>query len=199
MVGLEPSPVERSKAVKVLRNLDATIESISFEDATLDGKFDLITCVHSFYTIDEVYLRKIYESLTPPNEDKRRKGGVACIWIGDVTDNVMNEMCAALDRFLHRGPRNYARDIREALGRMGLGSGSGLSWRVFEAEVTGLLDGEELTERGKDVAHFFAMREPDANILRIARKVALDLAIRQPGGEIIHPLRDCLITFERLG
>ena len=99
---IEPSLIESDLAQRRITTgaREVRVVRSTLEDAELAGGFHLITSVHSFYTIDEAYLRRMYEYLAP--------GGLACIWIGALENNVVNRICAALDQHFRRGRRNYA-------------------------------------------------------------------------------------------
>jgi SAM-dependent methyltransferase len=156
----------------------------SFEEAEFEGEFDLVTAVHSLYVVDTDYLRKLYALLRP--------GGVVCIWMGSLKDNVLNRLCDAIDRVLRPSQqRNYAEDIYSALENFGLGS-SGLRKDIFRKHIPALVDGHGcLNDQGRLITQFFAMQRLDASL-----ETAAAAAIGMPEGDG-HSLQDWLIRFQR--
>ncbi|MBT8467324.1 MAG: class I SAM-dependent methyltransferase [Deltaproteobacteria bacterium] len=188
---IDPSTVECDEARKRLSPLDAQVEPYRFEDAPLDEqRFHLITSVHSFYTIDEVYLRKIYDHLEPE--------GVACIWIGALKGNAMTQICDRIDRVTQPGQRrNYAEEIETILNNMGLTKPERMTVAPYPTQVEPLLEGKELNGLGMAVASFFAMKDPDGDVSRVAAQAALEFANFNDKKVTGHSVNDHLITFWR--
>jgi SAM-dependent methyltransferase/transcriptional regulator with XRE-family HTH domain len=110
---LDPSPAQLKLANK---NLEPTrVRSIGkdFEQFMEEGEkneFDIITAVHSLYTVDDAYIPRIYDLLAP--------NGVACIWMGTLENNIVNAVANALDNEIQPGQkRNYAEDIYRIVDR----------------------------------------------------------------------------------
>jgi SAM-dependent methyltransferase len=191
VTAIDPSPVECDAAKKTLARLDAKVELYPFETAPLeDQRFHLITSVHSFYTVDEVYLRKIYDLLEPD--------GVACIWIGALERNAMTQMCERIDQKVRPDQRrNYAEDIESILENMGLSIPERMTVTPYPTQVDPLVRKGRLNDLGKAVASFFAMKPATRDVVRAATQAVLPFTAYK-GQEVTgHEVNDHLITFWR--
>ncbi len=190
-----------SRAQEALSSLGTVVPiNKQFEDMEPpdNEKFDLITSVHSFYVIDEVFLRKAYELLAP--------GGLVAIWVGALKNNVFHQIANDLDKqFIKGQARNYAERILKALRAMGIDKQYGRLWKKLhqERKVEALYEGTSLNADGRDVARYFALTDERTEaedldeIYDIAFQAARKCSIRQGDQKVIHPLDDYLICFQK--
>jgi SAM-dependent methyltransferase len=158
----------------------------AFENFQSADMFDLITAVHSLYTVDEAYVRRIYQLLAP--------GGIACIWMAMRKNNVVSAVCDAVDAVLRPGQlRNAAEDLE----RYARGAGLSVALTPFPAGVPCLLDSKgRPTAEGQKLIDFCALQtvKKDTPAWQAA-VAAMQLPAGAPGGD--HPLTDGLIVIQR--
>ena len=110
---LDPSRAQLELAKKSLETMRFKSVEKDFEQFVEDGshnEFDIITAVHSLYTIDDAYIPRIYDLLAP--------NGIACIWMGTLENNIVNAVANALDNEIQPGQkRNYAEDVNRIIER----------------------------------------------------------------------------------
>jgi|GEM_PF-3147798 len=192
---LEPLCASAEEAERRFKEhgISAEVRHDTFEEVTFgETRFHLIASVHSFYTIDEVYLRKVYDLL--------EVGGVACLWIGDLKDNVVNQMRDGLDRLVYGGrTRNYGEHLVRCLELMGLEARGRLQHSCMKDQIELLVEEEHLTQVGEEIASFLS---PTGKLEGKARDMATEAAentvTRASEGSLVHPVYERLIVFQRL-
>lgn len=190
VVGLDPSQPQLDAAISCFANAESiafTPRLGAFENFQERESFHLITAIHSFYTIDEAYVRRVFELLAP--------GGIACIWMAKRQFNVVTALCDALDDELRPGQkRNAADDIfryAEAAGlHVEMNSFTGALPRLVDANREPTADGQKLID-------FCALRP----VVRETKEwySAVNALAGPEGSETgDHPLTDGLVVIHRL-
>ena len=190
-VGLDPSVEQLDCAAQVFA---ASGTSVSFERAgcafeSFDDprRFNLITAIHSWYTIDEHYLRRMWSLLAP--------GGLAVLWLADryepgvEYDNIVTRLCDDFDGRLRHGQRRLsAQDVHAHSDLLGLDP----EIQHVPGELRGLIDGSGLSESGLAIAEFCALRPlSEADRLRAAELVTA------AGSSDLWPLWDGCVVIKK--
>ena len=110
----------------------------------------------------------------------------------------MTQICDRIDRVTQPGQRrNYAEEIETILNNMGFTKPERMTVAPYPTQVEPLLEGKELNELGMAVASFFAMKDPDGDVSRVAAQAALEFANFKDKTVTGHSVNDHLITFWR--
>jgi SAM-dependent methyltransferase len=113
VVALDPSSAQMTLATESLRAILNASFMTTLEEFVKDQpteQFDIVTAIHSLYTVDDAFLPRIVDLLSP--------GGIACIWMGALTENVINSLADESDKiFRPFQRRNYAEEIERILKR----------------------------------------------------------------------------------
>lgn len=183
---VDPSKVQLKLAKENLHSFgNTTAREQTFEDFIRSGprgEFEVITAIHSLYTVDDAFLPRIYDLLAP--------GGVACIWMGTLAENVVNSLSQRLDETIKYGQkRNYAEDVYRIVGRSTLKEPERVS-------NVGYLGSEAVVDASREQAifKFCALQNVDTDIHHKASEIWTQ--IRQQYSEKL-PMTDLLITLER--
>jgi SAM-dependent methyltransferase len=190
VVGLDPSQsqLDSANACFVMAdNIDFSAHVGAFEGFQERESFHLITAIHSFYAIDEAYVRRVFELLAP--------GGIACIWMAKRQDNVVTALCDALDHEYRPGQkRNAADDVY----RYAEAAGLPVEMKSPAGALPRLLDTSgEPTADGQNLIDFCALR---AVAKGTKEWYAAVKALSGPQGNDTgdHPLTDGLVVIQRL-
>lgn len=189
VTGLDYSEAQLRLAADRFKAVELDFEPISseFEKWESNGRsFDVILAIHSLYTVDLGHLTQLVRLLRP--------GGLACIWMGSLENNVVNQLSDRFDADIRFGQRrNYAEDVYNFLELVLLPPHARPSSRTVTAVVRGLVANGELTADGADAALFSALGATlSESVKSLAKKVLADL-----GTDGTHPVTDQLITFRR--
>jgi SAM-dependent methyltransferase len=156
-----------------------------FETFKSKRNFDVITSIHSMYVIDEAYIRGLFKLLAP--------GGIACIWMASRENNVITDICNAVDSVLRP---DQARNTAEDLYEFAVDAGLSTRFLRYERSIGPLLYRGDLTADGATLVDFCALR-PLRSTDR-ARAAALDALGRSFDRETEeHRLTDCLFVIHR--
>lgn len=188
-VGLDTSAAQlRSASAAFTQARDITFRAHDGTFETFDERepYHLVTAIHSWYAIDEAYVRRIYELLEP--------GGIACIWLAMRQDNVVTAVCDAVDSVLRpEQRRNAAEDVVK------YAKGAGLSPKMTASAgtVTPLLDAQDSpTDNGRKLINFCALQDLERGTPAWeAATKALRSSRRTGRGD--HPLTDGLLVIQR--
>lgn len=171
-----------SEACAKLQRVTTHTHQGRFEEFSPADRYDLITFVHSYYVIDEWYLRKVYDLLAP--------GGVAAIWLASSTDNVFVAMSEAIDHLVRPGQRRKTGEDLEVYARA-----AGIPVRSLRSShaVGSLLERSGRVSRSASaLIDFCALGQVPKNA-KVAALAALD-NIKRPDGS--HPITDvCLLLY----
>jgi 2-polyprenyl-3-methyl-5-hydroxy-6-metoxy-1,4-benzoquinol methylase len=181
----EPQTKLANAKLSKTRAFAAEVKQTTFESFKPAQKFDLVTAIHSFYVIDEAYVRRIYDLLSP--------GGIACIWMAMRKNNVVSAITDAVDAILRPGQR---RNTAEDLHRYAKAAGLSSKLTTHRHVLDGLVDGKgKPTEAGRQIIDFCALtslstRSPAS----VAAAQALVDSLDDDGR---HPLEDGLIVIQK--
>ena len=187
-VGLDASGAQLRSAEASFKDqtgISFSVDKSDFEEFNERQQFHLVTAIHSFYTIDEAYVRRIYELLKP--------GGIGCIWMAMRQNNVVTSICEAVDSVLRPGQR---RNVAEDVERYARGAGLSTDMVKSEGAVAHLVDSSGIpTDDGRKLIEFCAL-QPVTNGSREwdAAVGALRTSLGKNGD---HPLTDGLVVIQR--
>jgi SAM-dependent methyltransferase len=187
VTGLDISAAQLRAARKAFgTDIPFTVTELAFENFDPGDKFEVITAIHSLYTVDEAYIRRVFSLLAPR--------GIACIWMAKRAANVVSALCDVIDDHLRPGQRRNAAEDVERYAAL-----AGLSPQVnsFERTISGLLnlDDEEPTLHGQQLINFCALGPTTKGTVVWKAAAAALHGLRTSNGD--YPLNDALIVIQR--
>lgn len=190
-VGLDVSASQLQKATDLSKNSSKKIHfdwrTGTFETFHWEGpQFRVITAIHSMYTIDEAYVRRLYELLAP--------GGIACIWMAMRDNNIVTSICDAVDAVLRPGQRRNAAEDVEAYAR---GAGLSPNLRLQRAAIPSLISADGRPSPDGEILIDFCALQPARNNERVLAAALKVLVPAPPLDSRDHPLTDGLIVIEK--
>jgi ubiquinone/menaquinone biosynthesis C-methylase UbiE len=186
-VGLDSSSAQLRSAAAAFNDQERIkfeTHAGKFETYQAGASFNLVTAIHSLYTIDEAYVRRIYELL--------ELGGIAFIWMAMRKNNVVTAVSDALDAKLRPGQRrNAADDVAR------YASGVGLSPKLVPSEgvISSVLDKSGTpTNAGCDLIDFCALQPVKKGTEEWGAAIGALRSLHQNGN---HALTDGLVIIQR--
>lgn len=185
-VCIDPSLSQMALAKKSLRKVaKREFHEERLETWTTTHSFELITAIHSLYTVDESFTRKIYEMLAP--------GGIACIWLASENDNVVTSICNAVDSALRPGQLRITAERVSAHARA---IGIQVHDSRKESRIPALLDRKgQPTMQAESLIEFCALQTLTRKSHAWTSAIEAIKALTDGDGQ--HPLTDRLLVFQR--